>query len=174
MMREAAWGGGVYVREIGVYRDLLPILKEIRGDKWIPLDASKLYYARSDDKDHTCLLLEDLKAKGYRVTDKVHGCDYQHALLTVTSLANYHALTMAAMRQWKHKDPITGKITVNYPDGVKFLAEKTILEADPVFFVKGWLGKYIEFTQDLQRPDVIKFSKNFPSFNWNSSPTYCL
>ena len=154
MMKEAAWAGGIYVREIGIYRDLFPALKEIRGDHWIPLDTSEWYYARSDDPDHTCLLLEDLKTKGYTVTDKIHGCDYQHALLAVTSLANYHALTMAAMRQWTRKDPTTGKMTVNYPENLKFLAGKTIFEADPVLMVKDWFGNYIQFTHDLQRPDV--------------------
>ena len=157
VMQDVACSTGVYIREIGVYRDLFPILRKIRGDKCIPLDVSEFFFARSDDKDHTCLLLEDLKAKGYKVINKMKGSDYEHALLAVTSLANYHALTMAAMRQWTHKDPVTGKITVNYPDRVKFLAEKTVFTAEPTVMVKDWLDNFIQFTHDLQRHEVNIF-----------------
>jgi len=154
MMRQAASSGGVYKREIAVYRDLFPLLRDLRGDRPIPLDVSDLYYARLGDDDNTCVLLEDLKAKGFKVTDKAQGSDFHHARLAVISLAHYHSLTMTAVKSWKELSSTTGEMTVNYPDRVKFIQEKSMFDNDPVAMLKDWLGVLIDFTEDVKRPDV--------------------
>jgi len=154
MMRKAASVGGVYKREISVYRDLFPILRDLRGDRHIPLDVSNLYYGKLSDDDNTCVLLEDLKAKGFKVTDKTHGSDFHHARLAVISLAHYHSLTMTALKSWTELSRTTGELTVNYPDQMKFMKEKSMYDTDPVPVLKSWLETLIEFTKELQRPDV--------------------
>ena len=153
-MRRAATSGGVYYREISAYRNLFPLLRDLRGDRPIPLDVSDLYYARLDDDDNTCVLLEDLKAKGFRMTDKTQGVDFHHARLAVISLAHYHSLTMTALRSWKQHSSSTGEITINYPDGIQFMKEKSTFDKDPIPAIKDWLWVLIEFTEDVQRPDV--------------------
>jgi len=130
------------------------LLRDLRGDRPIPLDVSNLYYARLDDDDNTCVLLEDLKAKDFRMTDKTQGVDFLHARLAVISLAHYHSLTMTALRSWKQFSSSTGEITINYPDGIHFMKEKSMFDKDPIPAIKDWLGVLIEFTEDVQRPDV--------------------
>jgi len=154
VMRQAASSNGVYKREISVYRDLFPLLRDLRGDHHIPLDVSDLYYGKLGDDDNTCVLLEDLKAKGFKVTDKTHGCDFHHARLAVISLAHYHSLTMTAVKSWTELSSTTGKLTVDNPDRIKFIQEKSMLDNDPVPMLKGWLETLIAFTEEVQRPDV--------------------
>jgi len=153
-MREATSSAGVYNREISVYKDLFPFLRDLRGDRPIPLDVSDLYYARLDDNDNTCVMFEDLKAKGFRVTDKTDGCDFYHARLAIISLAHYHSLTMTALKSWTEFDSSSGELTVNYPDRIKFIKDKSMFDSDPVALVKDWVGTVIELTEEVERPDV--------------------
>ena len=155
MLRQAASVGGVYNREIPVYRNLFPFLRELRSDRHIPLDVAELYYARLGDDDNTCIMLEDLKAKGFRVTDKTHGSDFYHARLAVISLAHYHSLTMTALKNWTEFSSTTdGELTVNYPDQIKFMKEKSMFDIDPAAVLTNWLETLIDFTEEVQRPDV--------------------
>ena len=156
-MRDVAESSGLYFREIKVYRHLFPALKEIQGGKPVKLDSSMMYYSRFDKRENSCLILENLKALGYRVTDKMHGTDYKHSLLAVTSLANYHALTIAAVRKWIETEPTTGKKVINYPTNLKFLEDKSVFDVNPAIMISDWLNKYIQFTVDIQQPVVIFF-----------------
>jgi len=168
MMRQAASSNGVYNREIAVYRDLFPLLRDLRGDRHIPLDVSDLYYGKLGDDDNTCILLEDLKAKGFKVTDKTHGSDFYHARLAVISLAHYHSLTMTALKSWTELSSTTGELTVNYPDQMKFMKEKSMFDNDPVAMLGPFLETLIEFTEELQRPDVLRYNFYIQLFQINN------
>lgn len=153
-MREAATSTDVYARELGMYRDFFDVLREVRGDRPIPLDVPRLYYGHMETEANTCLIMEDLKTQGFRTADKLQGCDFNHARIAVRSLAHYHSLTMRVVRNWTETSPTTGQKIVVYPDRVKFLAEKSIFDADPAVMVKDWVYNYIDFAHELQRPDV--------------------
>ena len=68
-------------------------------DHPIPPDVPDVYYthiedlvAGETDGSGTCTLLENLKAEGYRMADKLEGADYRHCHMALTSLAHYHRL----------------------------------------------------------------------------------
>ncbi|EFX81341.1 hypothetical protein DAPPUDRAFT_242233 [Daphnia pulex] len=98
----------VHQREINIYQNFFKLLREIhRPDNEIPLDVPDVYYSHIEDiipgetdGSGTCILLENLKAEGYRMADKVEGADYQHCHMALTSLAHYHALTLSALVEW--------------------------------------------------------------------------
>ena len=71
----------------------------------MPLDVPEGFYAHIDDTDDTktVVVIEELKHQGYTMIDKHAGADAHHVKLALTSLANYHALTIALLR--KHLAP---------------------------------------------------------------------
>jgi len=153
----------VYKREIAVYRNLFPLLLEIRGDCPIPFDVSKLYYSRSDDDESTCLMLENLKTEGFRLpkdtTQGLETIDFDHARLAVISLAHYHSLTMKALRSWVEVSSTTGELMINYPDEVKFLEEKSCFNTVSSAMIKPWLRSMVNLTAKIQRPDLTEWLK---------------
>lgn len=155
VMRESATRFRVYTREIVMYRDFFHILREVRGDRPIPLDVPAFYHGHSEAEANTCLIIEELKAQGFRTADKLQGCDFDHAKVAVRSLAHYHSLSITAVKNWTETSPTTGKKVIVYPDQVNFLAERTLVETDQhVIFVQSWLANYIDFAREVQRPDV--------------------
>jgi hypothetical protein len=128
-------------------------------DHPIPLDVPDVYYthiedlvAGETDGSGTCTLLENLKAEGYRMADKLEGADYRHCHMALTSLAHYHALTMSAVRKWK--DPVTGELS-QVPSSAKFLVEeKTMFDLGIVKIISDFSVSIVNFLQEIERPDV--------------------
>ena len=128
-------------------------------DHPIPLDVPDVYYthiedivAGETDGSGTCTLLENLKAEGYRMADKLEGADYRHCHMALTSLAHYHALTMSAVRKWK--DPATGEL-LQVPATAKFLVEEeAMFDLRIVKILPDFSVSVINFLQDMERPDV--------------------
>ena len=80
----------------------------------IPLHVAEPYYVNmtltEDGKSFdssTVYVLQELKSKGYRMNPLAAtpaGIDSDHARLAVLTLANYHALSIARLRQLKKAD----------------------------------------------------------------------
>lgn len=159
MLRQAAYEMRTHHREINMYRHFFEHLREVnKNHPAISLDVPDVYYANLEeivkdvsDGSGTCILLQDLVADGYRMSDKLSGADYHHCCLALKSLAHYHALTTAVLRQWIH--PETGELT-NIPSTAAFILEKTPYETPNFELMKGWSTCLTEFTQDINRPDV--------------------
>jgi hypothetical protein len=142
-----------------MYQDFFILLREMHRDKPIPLDVPDLYYSHIEDiiagetdGSGTCTLLENLKAEGYLMADKVEGADLRHCHMALTSLAHYHALTLSAVRKWK--DPATGKLS-QVPSCAKFLVEeKTFYEYGMEKYIKNSFKCFLDFVQKEERPDV--------------------
>ncbi len=159
----------VHQREINIYQNFFKLLREIhRPDNEIPLDVPDVYYSHIEDiipgetdGSGTCILLENLKAEGYRMADKVEGADYQHCKMALTSLAHYHALTLSAVRKWK--DLTTGELS-QVPSSAKFLVEeKTMHDGDIVQIISGFSVSIVNFLKEIERPDVRKYITCFES-----------
>lgn len=157
-MREAAYDSHAHHREIHMYRDLFEVLLRIKGDLPIPLDTPELYYGTVEEKvkggsdgSGTCILIEDLRERGYKMADKYEGADNDHVRLALTSLAHYHSLTIAALGRWT--DPETGELT-RLPPAMEFLSEKTFYDLNPSGVIKEWVDMFVDFTKDINRPDV--------------------
>ena len=114
MLRTTALEQKVYEREISSYCHYLPLLRQIRSDAGlsstdIPLDVPEIYYSKLDqpekegDANVTVLVMEELNTQGFRMADVRVGCTAEEAQLTLSTLANYHALSIMLLR--KHRNP---------------------------------------------------------------------
>lgn len=126
----------IHDREVSMYHGFFKLLEQLRDEsgvtaKEIPLDIPESYYVHvdMDDKDQkgTVVVIEELKCQGYTMIDKQTGADPLHVKQALTSLANYHALTITFLRKHLASD---GQSIV-YPPGSEFLNEKTIYEIIP-------------------------------------------
>lgn len=142
-----------------MYCSFFPLLVQLKKElgiamEHLPLDVPESFYGRIDTKDPsgTFVVVEELKSQGYVMIDKRTGSDFNHAKLALTSLANYHALTMAFLRKYRGPD---GQI--KYPTGVEFLNEASAPESIPTEITYGWLKSHIELMKLLGRQDVRHF-----------------
>jgi hypothetical protein len=160
MLRIAAYEARTHHREMDVYQNFFGLLQQMHPGLPIPLDVPDVYYSHMEeivqggaDGSGTCTLLEDLKAEGYRMTDKVEGADYRHCQIALTSLAHYHALTISAVRKWT--DPSTGELS-KIPQGAKFIVEGTTMyDTGALQMMQDSSKNVIQFAIDVERPDVI-------------------
>ncbi|EFX81550.1 hypothetical protein DAPPUDRAFT_317513 [Daphnia pulex] len=87
-LRQAADDMCAHHREINMYHNFFRLLREVHEDHpmlFYFLNVPDVYYSHIEDiipgetdGSGTCILLENLKAEGYRMADKVEGGDYQH------------------------------------------------------------------------------------------------
>jgi hypothetical protein len=120
----------VYHRETAVYRDLHSILRQIRSkagvrDDEIPICAPDFYHSYLDEvgesgANGTMVVMQDLKQLGFKMVDKKVGCTLDEATLTLSALANYHALTIALVRSMR--DP-NDKNNLIKPPQLEFMNE---------------------------------------------------
>ncbi|KAL1140750.1 hypothetical protein AAG570_000680 [Ranatra chinensis] len=79
-----------FYTEIDNYKDVFPAMERLMdefGDR-----GDKLWCKCLDYTPYSQLVLEDLKEVGFRMADRKSGMDMDHAVLTVRSLAKFHAL----------------------------------------------------------------------------------
>ena len=145
----------VHNREIAMYQTFFDLLRQFRSSAGlsadqIPLDVPAVYYTHEDlDGSGTVMIMEDLRCEGFGMIDKINGSDYEHATLALTSLAHYHALSIAFVRKYVSADGSS----VDYPAGAEFLAEKSAFE-DIVDIVHQWIKTHIELMRKMDREDV--------------------
>ena len=116
MLRSTAIEFGVYDREIATYCYFHPFLRELRSQKGlargdIPLKVPYIYYtnldtanADGDEGNSTVLVMEELNTQDFKMIDKRQGCSKEEAMLIMSSLANFHALTHVWLRKHKSTD----------------------------------------------------------------------
>ncbi|KAK9512711.1 hypothetical protein O3M35_001076 [Rhynocoris fuscipes] len=82
----------IFLREIVMYRDVLPTMAEIQNEFG---DYSDLLWGRClDYRPYDKIVLEDITKYGYKMNDRRLGLDYQHCQLVIRSLAKFHALSL--------------------------------------------------------------------------------
>jgi len=114
LLRMGATSQKLYNREIASYCHFHPLLREIRSEagvdkKDIPLNVPEIYYTNLDETEGesdnlTVLVMEELNAQGFRMVDKTVGCTAEEARLTLSTLANYHALSIMLLKKYKNDD----------------------------------------------------------------------
>jgi hypothetical protein len=160
MLRVIAYEARTHHREMDVYQNFFGLLREMHTGQSIPLDVPDVYYTHMEemvqggaDGSGTCTVLEDLKAEGYLMADKVEGADYRHCQIALTSLAHYHALTINAVRKWK--DPATGELS-KIPPAAEPITDGNKMHDSSLFqMIKDNIQSVIEFAKDVERPNVI-------------------
>ena len=151
----------VYHRESAVYRDLHSILRQIKSkagvrDDEIPIIAPEFYHYYLDDVGEsgvngTMVVMEDLKTLGYRMVNKKVGCTVEEAMLTLTALANYHALTIALVRSLRNPDD---KKNLKMPQELEFINE-SFLFLDKAFDMLGTsIPSIVQVLKTLKHKEV--------------------
>ncbi len=166
-MRAMATSMTLHDREIEMYGSFFQVLEKLREEsgltaKDVPLDVPEGFYAHIDDTDDTktVVVIEELKHQGYTMIDKHAGADAHHVKLALTSLANYHALTIALLR--KHLAP-DGK-TVLYPPGAEFMAQPSGFESNTIEMMEPFIKQIENLLERLDRPIVRKLTKKLKLF----------
>jgi hypothetical protein len=87
--------GGLFDREIKVFTNTLPslhrLLSELSG-KYQPFSANFFYTISC--LPTSVLVLEDLKAQGFKMAERTAGLDLNHCLLVMRQIGWFHAATV--------------------------------------------------------------------------------
>ena len=155
----------IHNREIAMYGGLFPQLQKLKNEAGlsadqVPLDVPNSYYVNVDENDGTgtgtVIVMEELKGPGFVMVEKVNGCDFEHAKLSLTSLAHYHALTIAFLRKHVTRE---GE-TVVYPSVVDFLNQPSPNEMMPIELIKGPFENSVKLMNLVGRHDVSNLNNN--------------
>ena len=153
----------VHDREIDIYRNFFQELRKLREETGysaseIPLDVPEAYYVNMDEVDDngTVVVIEELKSQGFTMVDKVNGSDIDHVKLALTSLAHYHAHTIAFLRKHLSSD---GQSVV-FPPGFEYLGQPSAYEMFPAEMITPYLDGCIGTMKLLKREDVSTSLKN--------------
>ena len=147
----------VHDREIAMYGGLFPQLQKLKNEAGlsadqVPLDVPNSYYVNVDESDGkgTVIVMEELKGPGFVMVDKVNGCDFEHAKLSLTSLAHFHALTIAFLR--KHITREGEKIV--HPPEADFLNHPAPREMVSIEMIRPPLDMAVKLMRHVGREDV--------------------
>ncbi|XP_017782879.1 PREDICTED: uncharacterized protein LOC108567118 [Nicrophorus vespilloides] len=93
-----------YKKEVGFYSTVIPTLQQFQIERGIkkPIDFFPKYFGSrinlngfSEVDDDACLLLENIKVKGFDIVDRLQGFDIQSAEYIIKDLATFHAVPIA-------------------------------------------------------------------------------
>ncbi len=174
LLRQAASFMKVHDREIGMYGFLFQNLQKVREEAGlsandIPLDVPESYYVHVGEVDdtETVIAIEELKGQGYVMADKMTGLDPHHVKLALSSLAHYHALSIAFLRKHVAADGETWAL----PSGLQFLNEPSPYEQTPPEMMESFMKNSVDLMRLLGREDV---TTTIPFFFYDHIPIQIL
>ena len=94
----------VFEREINTYTLILPSLQRLLSnsslENYQPLSPDLLY--TDSDLPQQVIVMQDLKAEGFKMADKTRGLDLKHCLLVMKQIGRYHGAS--AVQQQKEPE----------------------------------------------------------------------
>ncbi len=149
----------VFRREAVIYRHFHSELRHIRteaglSENELPLNVPELYYAHLDESggntaNLSVLVMEDLKYLGFRLVDKYLGCTKDEAKIALSTLARYHALSIAAVQKWKLSD---GSLVL--PEPLSYIPSRTLLDDGIQHMVLTQVPLQIRMLKELGHEEV--------------------
>lgn len=103
--REQVNTNGAFICEAFMYDELLPTFNAFQKEKGLTekdgfFNYPKSYGTMSDEEnDRFVIVMEDIKATGYQLFDKLKPADFNHVKLFVESLGRFHAVSFALKDQ---------------------------------------------------------------------------
>ncbi|KAH8343191.1 hypothetical protein KR059_006275 [Drosophila kikkawai] len=86
-----------FSNEINAYRHLAPLLAAHSRQQLFPVcHIAECHDRRDPDSGEPIIVLQDLKALGFRMRDRLVGLELRHCLLVMKKLAQLHAASLAA------------------------------------------------------------------------------
>uniref|UniRef100_A0A182JA39 CHK kinase-like domain-containing protein n=1 Tax=Anopheles atroparvus TaxID=41427 RepID=A0A182JA39_ANOAO len=96
----------MFERESDAYLRIIPLLLEFQREKVLEKkvprfdNVPRCYYAKTVvDKLETVIVMEDLRLQAFRMWDKAHPVNFEHARLLMVTLGRLHALSFAMKDQ---------------------------------------------------------------------------
>ncbi len=149
----------VFRREAAIYRHLHSELRQIRkevglSEDELPLSVPEFYYAHLDEcggcgENKSVVIMEDLKHLGFRMVDKRIGCTKEESKMVLSTLARYHALSIAAVKKWKFPD---GSLAL--PEPLSFIPERTSFDDQLQFMIGMYAPVLIQMLKELGHQEV--------------------
>ncbi|KAF5295929.1 hypothetical protein FQR65_LT19863 [Abscondita terminalis] len=91
----------IYMREIFTYENILPTFRELQKNYKVPqvFDSYPEYYSSSTTDAKEFLVMKNVFPLGYRNHNKFKTIDFNHALLVIKRLGQFHALSFALRKK---------------------------------------------------------------------------
>ncbi|KAB0799214.1 hypothetical protein PPYR_07094 [Photinus pyralis] len=91
----------VYQREVYVYEKILAEYQKFQEEKGVttPFRSYAKYYTSLLEEPFETIILEDMKAVGYKLYNRQEPLDYHHALLAIREYGRFHAFSFAIRDQ---------------------------------------------------------------------------
>ena len=101
VLREKAPVQEAFVKEIFMYKDVLPYFIQYQKEKGVkdPFNSVPKFYGSFADENTEVIVLENLKSNGYELWPKKEPLSRQHIALVVTEYGKYHAMSLALQHQ---------------------------------------------------------------------------
>ena len=178
MMFLSAQAMKLHNREIAVYQHFHPKLREIRKkaglkDDEVPLNVPEIYFTKLDEEgtsgeNTTVLVMQELKSLGFTMLNKEVGCSEEEARQVLSSLANYHALTMALIAEYRSAEDERKLVTL--PEPLQVVTDVPIIHQNYDKMVSASLPTFVAMMKALKHEEVFVPKKN----NGIKINCYCL
>ena len=159
----------VFRREAVIYQHFHSELRQIRTEvglskNELPLNVPEMFYAHLDESggcgsNKSVIILEDLKHLGFQMVDKRVGCTKEEAKIALSTLARYHALSIAAVKKWKLPD---GSLAL--PEPLSYIPARTTFDGQLQFMIGMYVPLHIQMLKGLGHEQVFKFIEIFILF----------
>ncbi|CAD7014481.1 uncharacterized protein LOC101452924 [Ceratitis capitata] len=81
----------IFVIEIMMYSDVIPEMEKMYTDVGVEVKFSPQYYELKTPSKSDVILMEDLRQRGFKNTNRLEGFDMEHTKHTLEKLAQWHA-----------------------------------------------------------------------------------
>ena len=157
MMFLSAQDMKLHKREMLVYEHFHPLLRDLANSVVgnIQLNAPDAYFWRLDETgafgaNTTLLVLQDLKESGFKMVNKKIGCTADEAQITLTALANYHALSAAFLAPYVIDGQVTG-----LPEVLQPIVETPSWFNNMYDLMAVNVNTYTDLLKKLNQPEVL-------------------
>ncbi|XP_066992702.2 uncharacterized protein [Anabrus simplex] len=169
MMQMLLTSLGAFPRENRVYLETIPAMVNLMKRK-LPNNTEEMFVPLAFPCERPgTLVLEDLKERKFRMSDRRRGLDLQHILLVLRKLAKYHAASVALQREDPSK--LEGYEEAFYTDQNRAMLEQLISSSHKTLasIIEEWEGfekygnKIREFTTKAidSMVEMVKSSNSF-------------
>jgi len=152
----------LHTREIAVYQYFHPKLRELRNkagfkDDEVPLNVPEIYFTKLDEEgtsgeNTTVLVMQELKALGFTMRNKEEGCSFDEARQVLGSLANYHALTMALIAEYRSAED--EKKLTTLPEQLQVVTAVPVIHQNYDKMVAASLPTFVAMMKTLNHEEV--------------------
>ncbi|XP_031337195.1 uncharacterized protein LOC116166380, partial [Photinus pyralis] len=90
----------IYVREVYFYEKILTEYQKFQEEKGVvPFRSYAKYYTSYLEEPYETIIMEDMKAVGYKLYNRQDPLDYEHALMVMREYGRFHAISFAIRDQ---------------------------------------------------------------------------